>query len=326
MLKKNKKMKHLIAKEHHKHLKRRAFIEIGGFIILIAISINQRQLLGTAVEAIRMSDVLFLILLFLMYWIMLPLTAISYRLLSHKNIPLGTTIIAQLAASGPGRIIPGGLGHISIGSVHLQKSGLTLQRAIIVTVTNNLIGVFTNIAMVTIAIAYHPTLLSRIVDNLSIRTLSFVALILIISAGIIQWLSHIRSTKKTIRKVTAQWKHLRLYLIRNPHRLLLVLGIAILITLGHVSMLLLAGEAIEAHIQFSDALIALSAGVFIGGALPTPGGLGAVEAGTTSALILLGYDPILSTSVALLFRTATYWQPLLPGIFAYLYLRERDLL
>lgn len=112
----------------------------------------------------------------------------------------------------------------------------------------------------------------------------------------------------------------------KPTKLLLLIAVATAIVLGHALVLMFSGKALDITINLTDAIIALSVGVFVGGAVPTPGGLGAVEAGTISALILLGYEPAAATSVALLFRVATYWQPLVPGIASYLYLRKESLL
>jgi len=319
-------MKHLIAKEHHPHLKKRAVLEIVGFLALVGISIHQRELISTAFTDIRNGDILYLVLLLSLYWLMVPLTPISYRLLAYRKISIPTTILAQLAGAGPGRIIPGGLGHISIGAMHLHKCGLNMQRAVLVPITNNLIGLTVNLIIAVIAIAYHPTLLDTIKDNLSTQTVVILIILIVAGLTLFQWLSHARKTRKALRRVNKQWKHLVAHLKKHPGRLIYLVIIAVTITLGHSLILKLAGQALSIDIAFSDAIIALSAGVIIGGAVPTPGGLGAVEAGTTSALIVMGYDPAQATSAALLFRTATYWQPLLPGLLSYLYLRERKLL
>jgi hypothetical protein len=86
---------------------------------------------------------------------------------------------------------------------------------------------------------------------------------------------------------------------------------------------ILAGKAISQDVPLTYATIALSAGVTIGGILPTPGGLGGVEAGIFSTLLALGYDAQSATTIAILYRSATYWQPLLPGTIAYFYLKSK---
>ena len=114
--------------------------------------------------------------------------------------------------------------------------------------------------------------------------------------------------------------------MRHPWRVLCVLFIGILIALIHTFMLDLSAFALNTSLSITDALLALSFGIVVGSVFPTPGGVGGVEAGITGALIVLGYDGATAASIAVLFRVATYWQPLIPGTLSYLYLRERKLL
>ncbi|MFF1278372.1 lysylphosphatidylglycerol synthase domain-containing protein [Streptomyces marokkonensis] len=49
------------------------------------------------------------------------------------------------------------------------------------------------------------------------------------------------------------------------------------------------------------------------GRLPTPGGLGSVEAALVVALVAVGGAAAPATAVVLVFRVVTVWLPLLPG-------------
>lgn len=307
-------------------MKKRAVLEIFGLGVLVIISISQQNLILTAARAMSGSDLVSLSVLALCYLALLPLTAISYRLLATKRISIATTALAQLAAAGPGRIIPGGLGHISIAAVHLSHEGIKLRRAIIITVANNLIGLATNVAIIVIALTLSPSTLRTIAENVSVTSLLVFSVSLIAVIVVLTWLSHIHGTRRTIRRVNSEWSGLFTHLLKNPQHALGIVGIAVIIIFGHVSMLLLAGNAVAVTISVTDALIALGIGVLLGGALPTPGGVGAVEAGTSAALVLLGYDAEQALSTALLFRAVTYWLPLIPGTCAYIYLRRRSLL
>ncbi len=319
-------MKHLIAKEHHRHLKKRAILELVGLCALVILSFDQRNLISTALNALRQSDLLYVMLMIFVYWLLLPLTSISFRVLINKPLSMPTTILAQLAGAGPGRVIPGGLGHITLAAAHIAKSGNKLRKAIAVPVTNNIVGLCVNMVLVAAAVLTHPTLLSTIADAISPLSIIFTTSGVLAVLTLIQWLSHARSTKKTIRIFSREWRSLLLSLLRRPDRLAIVVTIATTITAGHIALLMLAGNSLNVHITASDALIALSVGILMGGAVPTPGGFGAVEAGTITALIILGYESSAAVSVALLFRAVTYWMPLIPGLFAYLYLRERKLI
>jgi uncharacterized protein (TIRG00374 family) len=52
------------------------------------------------------------------------------------------------------------------------------------------------------------------------------------------------------------------------------------------------------------------AGAIVGSAVPTPGGLGGVEAALSAGLVVLGLNPGIAVSSVLLFRLCTYWLPI----------------
>ncbi|MFT4532621.1 MAG: hypothetical protein ACI9T8_000652 [Candidatus Saccharimonadales bacterium] len=321
-------MKHLIAKIHHPHLKKRAFLELGGLLLLGLLSYTQRELISDAVHTISEVEVIWFVLLLASYWLLQPLTAISYKMLTPKpkKLRIRTTMLAHLAGAGPGRVIPGGIGNLSISAVHLKKTGLSIEQAVGVVITNNIIGLFANLSLVAIALVVRPESLEILTSNISSEQLVIAG---IVGVGIVtfaQWLRHARSTRKEANKALSQWKNIVAKLLTSPSKLCGVLVIAMTIALVHTAMLDFSAYALGFDLIYFDALIALSFGVAIGGVLPTPGGVGGVEAGIIAALVVLGYDPTQSTSIALLFRIATYGQPLIPGTLAYLYLRERKLL
>ena len=52
------------------------------------------------------------------------------------------------------------------------------------------------------------------------------------------------------------------------------------------------------------------AGAIIGSAVPTPGGLGGIEAALSAGLIAVGVDSGTAVSSVLLYRIVTYWLPI----------------
>lgn len=51
----------------------------------------------------------------------------------------------------------------------------------------------------------------------------------------------------------------------------------------------------------------------VGSAVPTPGGVGGIEAALTAALIGFGVDSATAAAIVLFFRTLTFWLPTVPG-------------
>lgn len=60
----------------------------------------------------------------------------------------------------------------------------------------------------------------------------------------------------------------------------------------------------------------LFGGRAIGGAAPTPGGVGAVEAALIGGLAGAGVDPAIATPATLVFRLLANWAVVVPGWFA----------
>ena len=148
----------------------------------------------------------------------------------------------------------------------------------------------------------------------------------LIGFSLFQWMLHAKRTRNSTLKLTRKWHVQIKFIIKKPILVIELFSLAMLILVGGVGILLLCSLALGVNITVSDAIIGLSVGVFIGGVLPTPGGVGGVEAGIASTFVFLGFSPTESASVALLFRAITYWQPLIPGTIAYFYLRKRKLL
>ena len=311
----------------HPRSNKRTMLELFGLLVLILFTISQRTTLSLAIREIRQSDFLYIAIASLIYWFMLPLTAVSFRILSDKRLNIWTTTLAQLAGSGPGRIIPGGLGRLSLSVVHLIKLGFKSSQSIVINLTSNIIGVIVNIVVLCVIILFEPSVTSLFEsNNYAVPSLSGLIIVILLTVCVFQWLLHARKTRKGMTQLLSKARLQLRVLKQKPVIIIRLVIIALLILAGYVTILLFSSYALHTHIDFTDALIALSVGVLIGGVLPTPGGIGGVEAGIASTLVFLGYGPAESTSIALLFRAITYWQPLIPGTIAYLYLRRRKLL
>ena len=321
-------MKHHFHAVHHPHLKKRSILEFFGLALLMAFVIAQREIIQESFLTVLEVEVLWFVLLLGCYWLLLPLTALSYRFISPKpkKLKIATTTIAHLAGAGPGRIIPGGIGNMSIAALHLKKTGLTIEQAVGVVVTNNVFGMISNVILLVGVIAIRPDTLSIFSENISSQQLLIIGMILVGLIVVSQWLLHARSTKKEVHKAFRQWRKIARNFLNHPKRVAGVLAIGIIIAIIHTFMLDFSAFALGETLSIFDALVALSFGVVIGSLIPTPGGIGGVEAGITATLIILGYDAAIATSIAVLFRIATYWQPLIPGTLAYLYLREKKML
>jgi uncharacterized protein (TIRG00374 family) len=101
---------------------------------------------------------------------------------------------------------------------------------------------------------------------------------------------------------------------------------ALLLTTGRLAFdygcLLAALHATTSSPQPALALLAYAAAGILALLPITPGGLGIVEAGLSSLLILAGVHPANAVLATLAYRLASYWLPLVSGLPAYLLFRR----
>ncbi|GGL65931.1 membrane protein [Streptomyces fumigatiscleroticus] len=77
--------------------------------------------------------------------------------------------------------------------------------------------------------------------------------------------------------------------------------------------LVLVGRALELPVPPAHMAVAYLAATVAVALIPTPGGLGSVEAALVVALVAAGGPATVATAVVLAFRIITVWLPLLPG-------------
>jgi glycosyltransferase 2 family protein len=83
-------------------------------------------------------------------------------------------------------------------------------------------------------------------------------------------------------------------------------------------------DAPSSKLSFAVVAVVFLAGQAIGSAVPTPGGLGAVEATMTAGLAAADLPGETAVSAVLLFRSVTFWLPVVPGWLAFTHLQRQQ--
>jgi undecaprenyl-diphosphatase len=112
--------------------------------------------------------------------------------------------------------------------------------------------------------------------------------------------------------------------VRRPGKLALLLGGAMVITLGYLVCLYLSTRAFGGGLDLATVGAVYLAGAAIAAAAPTPGGLGALEAALIAGLVAAGMDHTVAVPAVFLYRLATFWLPILPGWAAFAWLRRSE--
>lgn len=283
----------------------------------------ERGVLVDSWHILRNSTVAYAIPCFLLVWLNFLWSGVGYKLLAPK-IKLSQVSMAHLAASGPGRVIPGGAGHMSFGVLFLKKQGYKLEQSVAVALTNNIAGFLVNSLLLLSIIIIKPALVTDITVSVH-RLIWLCVFVLSLLTGLVVY-SRYKGKRNIIARSQKALAALSKSRLKKPSIALgLVMTMLATIT-TNTAILFLASKATGLDTSVWQSFFVTSMGVAAGSLLPTPGGIGGVEAGLIATLSVLGYDITTATATALLFRSATYLQPFIPGIVAYLYLRGRKLL
>jgi len=110
---------------------------------------------------------------------------------------------------------------------------------------------------------------------------------------------------------------------QQPRKLAEGIGGALLLSLAYILCLAACVAAFGRPVPIASIGVVYLTGSAIGSILPTPGGLGGVEAALTAGLTAAGVPGAVAVSAVLLFRLLTFWLPVPFGWAALNYL-ERE--
>src|SRR5215468_7638640 len=115
-----------------------------------------------------------------------------------------------------------------------------------------------------------------------------------------------------------------LAVMQQPRKLAEGIGGALLLTGAYIFCLDACIRALGGSIPLASAAVVYLTGAALGSAVPTPGGLGAVEAALSAGLTAAGLPGSIAVSAVLLFRTLTFWLPVPAGWGAFNYLERHE--
>jgi len=131
--------------------------------------------------------------------------------------------------------------------------------------------------------------------------------------------------KKIVPSLQQMWPRLAAVL-GQPGRLAMGLGGSLVVTAGYLAAFYASIHAFGQSIPLVDLTLIYLLATAIGSALPTPGGMGGVEAALSVGLANAGIATPIAFSIAVLLRVLTYYIRIPMGWFALRYLERRNVL
>ncbi|WP_159810211.1 lysylphosphatidylglycerol synthase transmembrane domain-containing protein [Cellulomonas citrea] len=270
-------------------------------VVVILASINVQQI-G---QALSESDWRWGLVSFGLGLVTLVGGALALVAFSPVKVPLWRATLVQTAATFVALAAPAGIGPAALNLRTLTRRGAstTVAAATVALVQVSQL-VVTLIMLLTLSVLPGGSSESLTVSPTMLIVLGAVAVLVgvaLLVPKVRAWV--VAKVRPTLRQT---WPRL-VEVLGQPLRLALGLAGNLVMTLGYVLAFDAALLAFGQHVDLVQVAVVYLAGNTAGALVPTPGGVGTVEAALTAGLTGIGLNPGVAAAVAVLFRVATYW-------------------
>ncbi|MCM3535265.1 flippase-like domain-containing protein [Cellulosimicrobium funkei] len=251
-------------------------------------------------------------------WVGAALTLAAF---SPKRLSMWRVTLTQAAGSYIALAAPAGIGPAALNLRLLTKRGISTPMAV-ATVALVQVSQFVVTILILVVLSVFTgegglVQLPSTTVLLAIGGVALAVLATLLVPAVRTWaLAKIRPTVQQV------WPRLS-EMLGQPGRLALGFAGNIVMTLGYVLAFDAALAAFGQELDLVDVAVIYLVGNAAGAAVPTPGGLGAIELALIAGLTAAQVPPAIATSVAMLFRVATYWARIPIGWFAMRFLQKK---
>jgi uncharacterized protein (TIRG00374 family) len=235
------------------------------------------------------------------------------------------TFLAQIAGSFVALVTPAAVGGVALNIRYLRKANVSPADAGSSVGVSQVIGFSLHMILLVIFAA-----LARSARKNSLRPPEWVWIALAALAAVALIVAAIPAGRRLLRSRLApalsQVIPRLLDIAQRPAKLAVGIGGALLLTAAYIFCLYASVLAFGGSVALASVAVVYLTGSAIGSAVPTPGGVGAVEAALSAGLTAAGMPGAEAIGAVLLFRLATFWLPVPIGWAAMNYLQRRDAL
>ncbi len=247
------------------------------------------------------------------------------------RVPVTEAAGVALASSFVATFSPPGVGQVGMNIRYLQKRGFATPVAVSASAAKETAVVIVHLLLLaTCAVVAGSTdaLSSELADLPPVGVVVAILGAVLVLAAVALAVPRVRSVlrRRLVPAVRSSVDAMRV-VVSTPAKLVtLLLGVALL-PLGYALSLYFSLRAVGVADTslVAVALVSLTAGA-VATAAPTPGGIGVVEAVLLASLTGIGVPTGPALAAVLLYRLATFWLPVVPGLVAFRLLGRRGLL
>ncbi len=256
-------------------------------------------------EAVRDANIWWIVAAFLLGSVTWLGAAIPLVAFAPKKISLWNATLAQMAASIVTLVAPAGIGPAALNLRFLNREKLSTPVAVATVTLVQISQFLTSVVLLLLVVVGTGTSL-----NFDLPTLTIVWVVAAIATLLAATLSIKKLRTWIWAKLRPSWDQVYpqlLWILGHPRQLLVAVGGNMLMNLGYIGAF---GAALAAFgYSMNPLTLALTylASSTLGSIIPTPGGIGPVEAALTAGLQVAGIPPAIALSTAVLFRLVTFY-------------------
>lgn len=236
-----------------------------------------------------------------------------------ETLPPGALLATQFAASAANHVLPAGVGGNAVNLRFLMRRGLTPTRALAALAVRACAAVTGRVTLLLAVLLLFPDALQlhRVTDGgprMPGHPLVLGCVAAVAVAGGVLLTRCVRRLRDRLREVLGSVLHDVRVLHGNRTRVAALWGGSLAFPAMHAAVVVAVVRAVHAPVPVSGAVVAYLFASTAAGWLPTPAGLGSLDAALALALVTAGASGVTATSAVLGYRLVTTWLPLVPGM------------
>jgi uncharacterized membrane protein YbhN (UPF0104 family) len=255
--------------------------------------------------------------------------ALALQAAAGTRLPLPRTVLVQLAAAAANRITPAGLGGAAVNARYLTRRGLTAGRA------GAAVGVcgLAHIVVAAIGIAIFGPGVAMRAAGWFFGGLSPVDMLWVVGAlavALIARAVNLRTSRSPSRlstswvgRTAADARAAAGDLVSHPVRLATLIACTAAAKASNLLALYAALWAFGGDVATWRVAVVYLVGATAAEIVPTPAGLGTVDAALIAGLVTTGVGGGATLAAVIVYRLVSFWAPIIPGLLASAMLRRR---
>jgi uncharacterized membrane protein YbhN (UPF0104 family) len=242
-----------------------------------------------------------------------------------ERLRLARTFLAQIACSFVTLVTPAAVGGAALNVRYLRRAGVAPADAVASVGVSQVVALALHLILLAIFAALTGTL-----HHTDIRPPDWTYIALAVLVGVVLIVLAVPAGRRLLLgrlgSTFGQAIPRLMEIAQQPAELAKGVGGSLLVTAAYIGCLEVSVRAFGGSLPIVAVAVVYLTGNAIGSAVPTPGGIGAVEAALSAGLTAAGLPGAVALSSVLLFRTVTFWLPVPVGWLALNYMQRHDAL